>query len=172
MPDGVTLQMADVFGGDIDFYHDLRRGDRFSVVYEMRYVDGEPTGAGRIVAAEFENRGRTFRAYLWRGDDGSENYYAEDGAPMQQGVPALADGVLARDVGLLAGARFHPILQDWRAHKGVDYAAPAGTPVRATANARVSFAGTAGGLRQRDPAAAPWRVLDGVRASVAVRAAE
>ena len=58
VPDPVTLQLADVFGGDIDFYLDLRRGDRFTVVYEMRYVDGEAIGPGRIVAAEFQNRGR------------------------------------------------------------------------------------------------------------------
>ena len=144
MPDGVTLQMADVFAGDIDFYHDLRRGDRFSVVYEMRYVDGEPTGAGRIVAAEFENRGRTIRAYLWRGDDGSENYYAEDGAPMRKAF-LRSPMEFSRVTSGFSGARFHPILRDWRAHKGVDYAAPAGTPVRATANARVAFAGTQGG---------------------------
>ena len=144
MPDAVTLQMADVFAGDIDFYHDLRRGDRFSVVYEARYVDGEPTGAGRIVAAEFDSRGRTIRAYLWRGDDGSENYYAEDGAPMRKAF-LRSPMEFTRVTSGFSGARFHPILQESRAHKGVDYAAPLGTPVRATANARVAFAGTQGG---------------------------
>ena len=100
LPDAVTLQLADVFSGDIDFYHDLRRGDRFTVVYEMRYIDGEPVGAGRIVAAEFENRGRTIRGFLWRGDDGAENYYAAGRRADEEGLPALADGVLPRDLGL------------------------------------------------------------------------
>ncbi|MEO8303778.1 MAG: peptidoglycan DD-metalloendopeptidase family protein [Betaproteobacteria bacterium] len=144
VPDPVTLQMADVFGGDIDFLLDLRRGDRFTVVYEMRYVDGEAVGPGRIVAAEFQNRGRTLRAFLWRGDDGGEHYYGEDGAPLRKAF-LRSPMELSRVTSGFSGARFHPILQAWRAHKGVDYAAPAGTPVRATGDARVVFAGTKGG---------------------------
>ena len=144
LPDAVTLQMADVFAGDIDFYHDLRRGDRFTVVYEMRYVDGEPVGAGRIVAAEFENRGRAIRAFLWRGDDGNEDYYADDGAPLRKAF-LRSPMEFSRVTSGFSNARFHPILQDWRAHKGVDYAAPIGTPVRATGNAKVTFAGRQNG---------------------------
>ncbi len=144
LPDLVTLQLADVFGGEIDFYLDLRRGDRFTVVYEMRYVDGEAISAGRIVAAQFENRGRALRAFLWRSDDGTENYYADDGSPLRKAF--LRSPVeLSRVTSGFTMARFHPILQTWRAHKGVDYAAPMGTPVRATADARVSFAGTQNG---------------------------
>ena len=144
LPDSVTLQLADVFAGDIDFYHDLRRGDRFSVVYEMRYVDGEPVGAGRIVAAEFDNRGRAFRALLWRGDDGREDYFTDDGAPMRKAF-LRSPMEFSRVTSGFSNARFHPIMQDWRAHKGVDYAAPTGTPVRATGNARVTFAGKQNG---------------------------
>jgi len=140
LPDAVTLQMADVFAGDIDFYLDLRRGDRFTVVYEMRYVDGEPIGPGRIVAAEFENRGRSIRAFLWLSDDGGENYYNADGAPSRKAF-LRSPMEFSRVTSGFSGARFHPILQTWRAHKGVDYAAPSGTPVRATGNARVVFAG-------------------------------
>jgi murein DD-endopeptidase MepM/ murein hydrolase activator NlpD len=141
LPDAVTLQMADVFGGDIDFYLDLRRGDRFTVVYEMRYVDGEAIGPGRIVAAEFENRGRTLRAFLWRGDDGGDNYYAEDGAPLRKAF-LRSPMEFSRVTSGFTSERFHPILQSWRAHKGVDYGALAGTPVRATGDAKVAFAGT------------------------------
>jgi len=144
LPDAVTLQIADVFAGDIDFYHDVKRGDRFAVVYEMRYVDGEPIGVGRIVAAEFENRGKTFRAFLWRADDGSENYYAEDGAPMRKAF-LRSPMEFSRVTSGFTNTRFHPILQSWRAHKGVDYAAAAGTPVRATGNGKVAFVGTQGG---------------------------
>jgi murein DD-endopeptidase MepM/ murein hydrolase activator NlpD len=144
LPDVVTLQMADVFAGDIDFYQDLRRGDRFTVVYEMRYVDGEPVGAGRIVAAEFENRGRTMRAFLWRAEDGGENYYTQDGAPLRKAF-LRSPMEFSRVTSGFSNARFHPIMQDWRAHKGVDYAAPTGTPVRATGNAKVTFAGRQNG---------------------------
>ena len=144
LPDAVTLQLADVFAGDIDFYHDLRRGDRFTVVYEMRYVDGEPVGAGAIVAAEIDNRGRAFSAYLWRGEDGGVNYYGADGAPMRKAF-LRSPMEFSRVTSGFSNARFHPILQDWRAHKGVDYAAPMGTPVRATGNAKVIFAGTQNG---------------------------
>jgi murein DD-endopeptidase MepM/ murein hydrolase activator NlpD len=144
LPDAVTLQMADVFAGDIDFYQDLRRGDRFSVVYEMRYIDGEPVGAGRIVAAEFENRGRAIRALLWRGDDGREDYFTDDGAPLRKAF-LRSPMEFSRVTSGFSNARFHPIMQDWRAHKGVDYAAPTGTPVRATGNAKVTFAGRQNG---------------------------
>lgn len=144
LPDFVTLQLADVFGGDIDFYQDLRRGDRFTVVYEMRYVDGEAISAGRIIAAEFENRGRMIRAFLWRSDDGTENYYGEDGAPLKKAF-LRSPMELSRVTSGFTLARFHPIMQTWRAHKGVDYAAPEGTAVRATGDAKVAFAGTQNG---------------------------
>ena len=123
LPDAVTLKMADVFAGDIDFYHDLRRGDRFAVVFETRHVDGETVGVGSIVAAEFENRGRALRAFLWRGEDGRENYYAEDGAPLRKAF-LRSPMEFSRVASGFSDARFHPILQTWRAHKGVDFAAP------------------------------------------------
>jgi murein DD-endopeptidase MepM/ murein hydrolase activator NlpD len=144
LPDAVTLQLADVFAGDIDFYKDLQRGDRFAVVYEVRYIDGEAVGPGRIVAAEFVNRGKPFRAFLWRGTDGAEGYYAEDGAALRKAF-LRSPMEFSRITSGFSNARFHPILQTWRAHRGVDYAAPIGTPVRATGNARVAFAGTQNG---------------------------
>ena len=140
LPDPVTVQMADVFAGDIDFYHDLRRGDRFSVVYEVRYVDGEPVGVGSIVAAEFDNRGRALSAFLWRSEDGEQNYYTDSGAPLHKAF-LRSPMEFSRVTSGFSDARFHPILQTWRAHKGVDFAAPTGTPVRATGNAKVAFAG-------------------------------
>jgi murein DD-endopeptidase MepM/ murein hydrolase activator NlpD len=140
LPDNVTVQMADVFAGDIDFYHDLRRGDRFSVVYEVRYVDGEPVGVGSIVAAEFDNRGRALSAFLWRGEDGEQSYYSETGSPLRKAF-LRSPMEFSRVTSGFSDARFHPILQTWRAHKGVDFAAPYGTPVRATGDAKVAFAG-------------------------------
>jgi len=140
LPDAVTLQLADVFSGDIDFYHDLRRGDGFRVVYEMRYVDGEPVGPGKVVAAEFDNGKRTLRAFLWRDEDGSEAYYSENGAAMRRSF-LRSPMEFSRVTSGFSNARFHPILQSWRAHNGVDYAAPVGTPVRATGSGKVTFAG-------------------------------
>jgi len=144
LPDAITLQLAEVFAGDIDFYHDLRRGDRFGVVYEMRYLEGEPAGAGRIVAAEFINRGNTSRAFLWRDNAGGEAYYAQDGAPLRKAF-LRSPMEFSRVASGFSSVRLHPILQTWRAHKGVDFAAPVGTPVRATGNGKVLFAGTQSG---------------------------
>ena len=141
LPDAITVQLAEVFAADIDFYHDLRRGDRFSVVYEMRYVDGEPAGAGRIVAAEFTNRGKTSSAFAWRDEAGEEAYYTEDGAPLRRTF-LRSPMEFSRVTSGFSNERFHPILQEWRAHKGVDFAAPAGTPVRATGSGKVLLAGT------------------------------
>jgi murein DD-endopeptidase MepM/ murein hydrolase activator NlpD len=110
----------------------------------MRYVDGEPMGPGRIVAAEFENGGRTLCAFLWRDADGRATYYAEDGAPMSKTF-LRSPMEFSRVTSGFSGARFHPILQTWRAHKGVDYAAPVGTPVRATGSGKVTFVGSQNG---------------------------
>ena len=145
LPDAVTLQLADVFGGDIDFYHDLRRGDRFAVVYEMRYLDGEAVGAGRIVAAEFTHRGKASRAPTSGATPpATESYYADDGAALRKAF-LRSPMEFSRVTSGFSRARFHPILQTWRAHKGVDYPAPIGTPVRATASGTVVFAGTQNG---------------------------
>ena len=144
LPDPITRQLADVFAADIDFHHDLKRGDRFSVVYEVRYVDGEPVGVGSIVAAEFVNDGTAYRAFLWRDPSGRDNYYTQDGAPLRKTF-LRSPMEFSRVTSGFTQARFHPVLQDWRAHKGVDYAAPIGTPVRATAEGKVVFAGIQNG---------------------------
>jgi murein DD-endopeptidase MepM/ murein hydrolase activator NlpD len=144
LPDAITLQMADVFGAEIDFYKDLQPGDRFAVVYETRSVEGEPMGAGRIIAAQFENRGKAFQAFLYPDSDGRDVYYAADGAALRRAF-LRSPMEFSRITSGFSNARFHPILQTWRAHRGVDYAAPIGTPVRATGNGVVAFAGQKGG---------------------------
>lgn len=140
LPDAITMQLAEVFSGDIDFYHDLRRGDRFTVVYEMRFVDGEPAGAGRILAAEFVNKGTPYRAFLWHDADGTEGYYAEDGKNLRKAF-LRSPVAFTRITSGFSLARFHPFLQTWRAHKGVDFAAPTGTPVRAAGDGKVASVG-------------------------------
>lgn len=143
IPDSVAIQLADVFGGDIDFYRDLRKGDRFSVVYEMQYLGGRPVHSGRAIAAEFTNKGKTFRALYYVAANGKGGYYAPDGQSLRKAflrAPLEFSRISSR-----FGMRKHPFLHTWRQHKGVDYAAPLGTRVRATADGVVEFAGRKGG---------------------------
>jgi len=144
LPDAITLALAEIFGGDIDFLHDLRRGDRFSVVYETRHVDGEPAGTGRILAAEFENRGNTYRVFRWTSPDGTEGYYAQDGRSARKAF-LRSPMEFSRITSGFSLARLHPILNSWRAHRGVDFAAPMGTPIRATGDGLVEAVGRQGG---------------------------
>jgi murein DD-endopeptidase MepM/ murein hydrolase activator NlpD len=140
LPDAITSQMAEIFSGEVDFLHDMRRGDRFSVVYEMREIDGQPAGAGKVVAAEFVTRGAAHRAFLWRGADGSESYFAEDGKSLRKAF-LRSPLEFTRITSGFSLARFHPFMQTWRAHRGVDFAAPSGTPVRAAGDGKVAVAG-------------------------------
>ena len=138
IPDSIAMQLADVFGGDIDFHRDLRKGDRFSVVYELHHFSGRPVRAGRVLAAEFANQGKTFRAVYFNG-----GYYAADGKNLRKAF--LRAPLEFSRVSSGFGTRRHPIHRDWRAHKGVDYAAPIGTRVRSVGNGFVDYAGPKGG---------------------------
>src|SRR5204862_1681146 len=99
---------------------------------------------GRIIAAEFSNRGKTFRAFLWRDANGGESYYAEDGASRRAAF-LRSPMEFSRITSGFSNARFHPILHTWRAHKGVDYAAPIGTPVRVVGDGKIVFVGHVNG---------------------------
>lgn len=138
IPDGVAIQLADVFGGDIDFHRDLRKGDQFMVVYEVHDLAGRPVRAGRLLAAEFVNQGKTYRAVHF-----GTGYYAPDGENLRKAF--LRSPLEFSRVSSGFGMRKHPIAHEWRAHKGIDYAAPIGTRVRAVGDAVVEYAGRRGG---------------------------
>ena len=143
IPDAIAIQLAEMFGGDIDFHRDLRRGDRFSVVYEMHYHLGRPVQSGRVLAAEFINRKTTLRAVYYVDARGKGGYYAPDGKNLRKAF--LRSPLEFSRVSSRFGMRRHPFLKTWRAHRGVDYAAPSGTRVRAVGDGVVDFAGTKGG---------------------------
>jgi murein DD-endopeptidase MepM/ murein hydrolase activator NlpD len=138
--DAVAMQVADIFSTDIDFHRDLRKGDRFSVVYEVFYHLGEPVKSGRVLAAEFVNQGKTYRAVYFQNAAGEGGYYTADGRNIRKAF-LRSPLEFSRITSGFTHARFHPILKQWRAHKGIDYGAPAGTRVRATADGVVEFAG-------------------------------
>lgn len=143
IPDAVANQIARIFSTDIDFHVDLRKGDQFSVVYEMLYQDGEPLGAGRVLSAEFTNKGKAFEAYLFTDAEGSDGYYSAEG--QNRAKSFLRSALAFSRVSSGFGGRFHPLLKNWRQHTGVDFAAPRGTLIWATADGIVEFAGVKGG---------------------------
>ena len=138
IPDSVAIQLADIFGGDVDFHRDLRKGDQFTVVYELHHLAGRPVRAGRVLAAEFVNQGKAYRAVQF-----GNGYYAPDGKNLRKAF--LRSPLEFSRVSSGFGMRRHPIAREWRAHKGIDYAAPTGTRVRAAGDAVVEFAGPRGG---------------------------
>ncbi len=144
IPDAIAIQLAEIFSGDIDFYRDLRQGDRFTVVYEALSHKGQPIRTGRILGAEFTNAGKTHSAYWYETEDGSGAYYTALGTSLRKAF-LRSPLEFSRVTSGYSSARRHPVLQITRAHKGIDYGAPTGTPVRAVADATVEFSGRQGG---------------------------
>jgi murein DD-endopeptidase MepM/ murein hydrolase activator NlpD len=147
VPEAVVLQMADIFGSDIDFRRELRRGDQFAIVYESPTADGEPvswaSGAGRVLAARFVNQGRTHDAVWYQDGNERGGYFAPDGQNKARSF--LASPLAFSRISSTFAMRMHPILHTWRAHLGVDYAASTGTPVRSVSDGTVEFAGIQSG---------------------------
>jgi murein DD-endopeptidase MepM/ murein hydrolase activator NlpD len=138
IPDAIAMQLGDVFAGDIDFHRDLRKDDQFAVVYELHYLGGRPVRAGRLLAAEFTNNRKTFRAVHF-----SNGYYTPEGKNLRKAF--LRSPLEFSRVSSGFGMRRHPIAQAWMKHQGIDYAAPKGTRVRAVGNGIVETAGWKGG---------------------------
>ena len=152
LPDGVAAQLADIFSTDIDFHRELRKGDSFSVVYEALTADGEPIhwgeGAGKVLGAEFVNKGKAHHALWFSGANANGSapkggYYELNGRSKRGAF--LASPLEFSRVTSGFAMRLHPILQKWRAHLGVDYAAPIGTAVRTVGEGVVEFAGIQNG---------------------------
>jgi murein DD-endopeptidase MepM/ murein hydrolase activator NlpD len=144
IPDSIATQLADIFGGDIDFHRDIRKGDRFSVIYESVSYLGKPVRTGRILAAEFVNDGRSYRAVWYEGSDGRNGYYTAEGKNIRK-VFLRSPLEFSRVTSGFSSGRFHPVLKEVRAHQGIDFGAPSGTRVKATGDGVVEFAGRKGG---------------------------
>ncbi len=144
LSDATAMQLANIFGWDIDFVLDLRTGDAFTVVYEQVFRHGDYLRDGEIIAAEFVNAGRTYRAVRFAGADGSAAYYSPQGLPLRKAF-LRAPVEFTRVSSRFNPARRHPILNLIRGHMGTDYAAPMGTPVYAASDGRISFKGRKGG---------------------------
>jgi len=145
LSDRVAFDLADIFQYDIDFVLDIQPGDRFTVIYEEVFQDGVLLRTGNILAAKFINDGREYRAVRYVDDKGHGQYYSPDGKSLRKAfirAPVQFSRVSSR----FNPSRRHPVLNRIRAHRGVDYAAPVGTPVRAAGEGRVRFVGNQGGF--------------------------
>ncbi|WP_372965292.1 OapA family protein [Marinobacter sp.] len=143
MDDRLTMELAGIFGWDIDFVYDVRKGDRFEVVYEKLFIDGEEFSTGRILSAKFINQGKENLAVLYTDSNGESDYYSAEGQSMRKAF--LRVPINARLSSPFNLQRRHPVLDIVRPHQGTDYAAPPGTPIKAAGNGRVKFAGWKGG---------------------------
>jgi murein DD-endopeptidase MepM/ murein hydrolase activator NlpD len=142
----LALRLAQIFGYDLDFYTDARKGDTFRMVLEKKkYANGKTAGYGRILAAEYENAGKKYQALLFHDPAGRPGYYSADGKSLQKAFLRSPLKFGAPVTSHFSKARFHPILKTYRPHMGTDYGAPVGTPVQTIGSGRVLFAGRKGG---------------------------
>lgn len=142
--DRIIMDMAGIFEWDIDFIQDVRQGDRFTVLYEELWRDGVKLRDGEIIAAEFINQDKSFRAARFRDEAGRSGYFTPEGRSVRKAF-IRAPLNFTRVSSNFNPSRRHPVLNTIRAHRGVDYAAPSGTPIRAAGDGKVLFRGVQGG---------------------------
>ena len=140
MPDKTVMELANIFGWDIDFVFDIRKGDSFALLFEERYIDGKRLDTGNILAASFTNRGKTYKAVRYKNSQGQISYYTPEGLSMRKAFLRTPLDIFRISSGFNL-RRKHPIHKKIKAHRGVDYAAPTGTPVYASGDGRVTEAG-------------------------------
>jgi len=143
LPDAIVNQLTDIFSSQIDFHRTLRKGARFGVVYEVLEADGEPVRTGKVLSAEFVNGDKLYQAVWFQEPGKSGSYYSLDGKSLKRAYLAAPVAYSRKTSGM--GMRLHPIFQTQHVHKGVDYAAPSGTPTYTVGDGVVDFAGVQGG---------------------------
>lgn len=143
LSNNLIMEMVRIFGWDVDFVLDIRRGDSFHIIYDEYHLGDEKLSDGNILAAEFTTQGRTYRAIRFEDDEGNASFYTPEGESMLGTF--LRSPVEFSRISSRFGKRKHPISKKWKTHKGVDYAAAKGTPIRATADGKVTLAGRKGG---------------------------
>lgn len=143
LSDNLTMQLAEIFGWDIDFALDIRQGDSFSLLYDEQYLRGEKVGDGVILSADFSNRGKTYRAVRFVDHNGRAHYYDSKGKSLRKDF--LRTPVDFRRISSRFGKRYHPVYKKVKRHMGVDYAAKPGTPIRATGDGKIVSRGRRGG---------------------------
>lgn len=143
LSDNLIMELAGIFGWDIDFVLDIRSGDHFTLIYEELYLDGQKKRDGNILAAEFVNRGKSYRALRYTDANGIADYYSPDGRSMRKAF--LRTPVDFTRISSRFGNRYHPTLKKRKNHHGVDYAAPRGTPIKAAGDGKMTFVGRKGG---------------------------
>jgi murein DD-endopeptidase MepM/ murein hydrolase activator NlpD len=144
LPESVAMKLVDIFGTQLDFRNDLRKGDTFSVAYEMHYRNGEPIGEGKVLSAEYVNAGKPYQAVLYRTASGQEEYYTPKGESFKKGF-LRSPLEFTRITSGFSSSRKHPVFGFHRRHTGMDFGAPTGARIKAVADATVAFAGRKGG---------------------------
>ena len=143
LPDAIVSQLTDIFSSQIDFHRTLRKGARFGVVYEVLEADGEPVRTGKVLSAQFENGDKTYEAVWFQQAGQKGSYYSLDGKSLRRAYLAAPVAYSRKTSGV--GTRLHPIFQTLHVHRGIDYAAPFGTPAYTVGDGVVEFAGSQGG---------------------------